>query len=117
MTARRKNTYRSGILAEYIAACYLFLKGYKIIAWRYKCAQGEIDLVVRKSGVLVFVEVKERPSLDAGLFAITPKMKGRITAAAKSYIAYHRRYENYAMRFDVIAISLPFSIRHLDNAW
>ena len=117
MRAARKDTYRSGLAAEIIAALYLFFKGYRLLAWRYKTPQGEIDLVASRKGVLVFVEVKERPTLDGGLFAISPHMKSRITAAARAYLAYHRDFEAAPMRFDVIAISLPFSIRHLDNAW
>ncbi len=113
----RKDTYRSGLIAEIIAALYLFFKGYRLLAWRYKCPGGEIDLVAQRAGVVVFIEVKERPTTDDGLFAITPQMRGRITTAARSYIAHHRKIADTPMRFDVIAISLPFSIRHLDNAW
>lgn len=118
MSAKRKNTYQAGLVAEILAALYLFFKGYRLLAWRYKCLYGEVDLIaMSRDCTIVFVEVKERNSLDAGLSAITPQMKNRISTAAKSWTAHNAGYATCAMRFDVIAISLPFSIRHMDNAW
>jgi len=117
MKERQRNTYRAGLWAEIIAALYLFFKGYRLLAWRYKSPVGEIDLIGLSKGVLVFVEVKQRATLDDGLLSITPHMKGRIGAAAKSWIARNPRFNGHPMRFDVIAITLPFSIRHMDNAW
>ena len=118
MPQKRKDTYRTGLMAEGMASLYLWSKGYRILKQRYKAAgAGEIDLIALDGGVLVFVEVKGRPSAEEALFSITPRMKSRITAAAGHFIAAHPEHAARPMRFDVIAISLPFSLRHLDNAW
>lgn len=118
MKAARKDTsYHTGLMAEGMAALYLRAKGFKIIRQRYKTGVGEIDLVALDGDVLVFVEVKGRPSQEEALFSITPRMKTRITAAAGHFIASHPAHAARAMRFDVVAVCPPFSIRHLDNAW
>ena len=56
----RLAAYQEGQRGEALAAWYLRLKLYRIIASRYKTAVGEIDLVAERFGTLVFVEVKAR---------------------------------------------------------
>ncbi len=47
-TLRRRKALRRGSAAEYIAAIFLMLKGYRILAMRYKTKLGEIDIIARK---------------------------------------------------------------------
>src|SRR5664279_4563300 len=54
----------AGLSAESRAAAYLVAKGYRIVARRFRSPVGEIDIVARRRGVLVFVEVKARSTLD-----------------------------------------------------
>jgi putative endonuclease len=71
MTAlSRRAGYRQGLRAETIAALFLRLKGYRILARRFTSPVGEIDLVARRGTSLVFVEVKARPTLDAAAESI-----------------------------------------------
>ncbi len=74
---------RKGRRAEALAALFLRLKGYRILARRVRTPVGEIDLVVRRGDTLVFVEVKARPTLDSGIFALHPAAQRRITAASR----------------------------------
>jgi hypothetical protein len=62
---RKLAAHRFGLAAETLAAFYLRCKGYRILAQRYRNAQGEIDLLARKGATLVAVEVKARRSLEA----------------------------------------------------
>jgi hypothetical protein len=48
------------IVSEYLAAAILMLKGYRIVALRYRTRLGEIDIIARKGDLAVFVEVKAR---------------------------------------------------------
>ena len=80
--SRRRND-RKGRRAEWIAALYLQLKGYRILARRVRTRVGEIDLVARKGDTLVFVEVKARATLDSGIFALHPAARRRIEAASR----------------------------------
>jgi putative endonuclease len=71
----RVAAFRTGVSAETQASAYLMLKGYRIVARRYRSGYGEIDIVARRRQTLVFVEVKTRARLDDGLC-------GNATAAA-----------------------------------
>ena len=70
MPADRRAGYARGLVAEGIAAWVLRLKGYRVLATRYRTPLGEIDIVARRGKVLAFVEVKARPTVEAGLEAI-----------------------------------------------
>lgn len=87
------------------------------MAQRYKTPVGEIDLIVHKKGMLVFVEVKARKTLEEAAQSITKRMQGRITRAGQYYISQNPHWGDKEIRFDVITVSPPFFIRHLDNAW
>ena len=78
-----------GISAESRAAAYLVAKGYRIVARRFKTAVGEVDIVARRRGVLVFVEVKARNSLDDAAESLLPRQQRRIVAAAGAWLAAH----------------------------
>ena len=115
-TARRK-AYSDGIWAEAMAAVYLMAKGYRILKSRYKTPVGEIDLIAVRGKKLAFVEVKARPSRDAGLYAVNAASQSRIARAAQHFLGGNPKFAAYDMRFDVIVYAKPFSITHLDNAW
>lgn len=116
---RKINSYQKGVRAEFWAAMILRLKGYKILARRYKTPVGEIDLIACKKDVVAFVEVKERACIDTALSAVTPQMRRRITRAARYFLADQCRYADnkYTLRFDLMALSGFSSWKHLDNAW
>lgn len=95
----------------------LRLRGYKILARRFKTPVGEIDLIVRRGDVIAFVEVKARRDLSTALQAVTPAMRRRIERAANYYLARHSTAAGCVMRFDLFAVALPLRWRHLDNAW
>ena len=104
-------------MAEGAAELYLRAKGFEILERRYKTPVGEIDLIARDNSYLVFVEVKARGSIDEALTCITPKMRVRIYDAAAHYMAAHPEHAQKPMRVDVVAVTLPFRIKHLENAF
>ena len=108
--------YRAGIWAEYLAAAYLMLKGYRIRKMRYKTRVGEIDLIASKGRALHFVEVKYRPTLNQAGEAVIPHAQSRIRRAAEHYLL-GRDLESFTVSFDVIGITPNFRIRHIKNAF
>ncbi len=112
-----RDTYRAGLIAEIVAAAYLILKGYSLIGWRAKTPVGEIDFIAAKRNVLIFVEVKLRKASETALYAVSAKNQSRVTRAALYLSARRPDWQGKDMRFDVIALSWPFFIRHIDNAW
>ena len=116
MQQQKKQTYDRGLKAESMAALWLRLKGYKILARRYKTKVGEIDLIARKANIICFVEVKARATKEQALESITPAMRQRIERAALYYVS-HNNVTNCDLRFDLVTVTPPFLIHHLDNAW
>lgn len=114
---QKKKTYDRGLMAESVAEIFLRAKGFQILERRFKTPHGEIDLIALDDQYLVFIEVKARVSIDDALYSITSKMRGRIGDAAMYFIGNHPNYANGAMRFDVMAVKLPFTIHHMENAW
>ncbi len=115
--SERSAAYRRGILAEYLAIVFLGLKGYRLLGHRYRCHEGEIDVIASRGRTLVFVEVKIRQSMEGALEAVSPASRKRIARAAGRFLADPRssRFTNH--RFDVIALSPPCFIKHIENAW
>ena len=94
-----------GLEGEDLACAELQRRGYAILARRYRSRFGEIDIVGRDGGTLVFVEVKARRSDRLGSAAeqITAHKQRRIAAMALDYLAWSGRLESLC-RFDVVAI-------------
>lgn len=113
----RRRAYRRGTRGEGLAAAFLRLKGYRIVAKRFKTPVGEIDLIAKKRNTLVFVEVKARGRADEGLEAITPRQQGRVRRAAEYFIAAHPGLAALDMRFDAVVVLSRFRARHLPDAW
>ncbi|MCP4385101.1 MAG: YraN family protein [Hyphomicrobiales bacterium] len=110
---RRRKAEARGRRAETLAAWWLRLKLYRVLARRFRSGAGEIDLIARRGRTLVFVEVKQRASVDEGLAAIKPAARRRIARAAELWIARHPALAALDRRFDVI-ITIPGRLpRHM----
>jgi putative endonuclease len=113
----RTVAFAFGLSAESRAAAYLVAKGYRILARRWRSPVGEIDIVARRRGVLIFVEVKARERLDDAAEAVIVPQQRRIIAAAEAWLATHPRYAEFEMRLDVVLVA-PRSIpRHIQAAF
>jgi putative endonuclease len=108
---------KTGISAESKAAAFLIVRGYRILARRFRTSVGEIDIVARRRGTLVFVEVKARDRLDDAAYAVTPHQRRRIVAAAEAWLASHDEYGRAEIRFDAILIAPGHLPRHLTAAF
>ena len=109
--------YRGGHRGEAVAAWYLRLKFYRIIARRYRTPLGEIDLIAERWGTIVFVEVKARARADSLLATLESINEGRIVRAADYWLSRHPRAADSDCRFDVIFL-LPWRWpHHLVNAF
>ena len=112
------NTGRRG---ERLAALYLFFHGYKILDRNWRYGRYEIDIVARerRTGVLVFVEVKTRSNTAFGLprDAVTAQKQFFLTRAAQGYLKQHRLPDVHT-RFDVVEVyTRPWCIVHLPGAF
>jgi putative endonuclease len=113
----RVKAFRLGLSAESRAAMLLIAKAYHIVARRWKTPMGEIDIVARRRRTLLFVEVKARDTIDAGLEAVTERGKRRIVDAAQFWLAQHPGDVTAEVRFDVIVVAPGAMPRHVVNAF
>lgn len=102
-----KNTTKTGRFGEEIAKKYLENKGYWVISKNYHIRGGEIDLVMQKDGIIVFVEVKFRSGKNygTGQEAITGAKKQKLIRSIFSFLAASEKYRSTRWQLDLIAIS------------
>jgi len=118
MTQQRQQI---GKVGEKAVVRYLKKKGIKILEQNFRCPVGEIDIIVKDKGTIVFVEVKTRRSLSYGSarLAITSKKQRKLSMAALYYLKTNRQMDQRA-RFDVVTVlstgEKPW-IDHIQNAF
>jgi putative endonuclease len=117
MREKRVRAYRSGLVAETVAALMLRVKGYAIVARRYKTPVGEIDLVAIKGKRLAFVEVKRRRTREDAAWTLPAKQRRRIVRAAQYWLAGHPNFAGHDIAFDVV-LTAPWTWpRYIANAF
>jgi putative endonuclease len=94
-----------GRRAELVALLALMAKGWRPVARNLKTPVGEIDLAVRRGGVLAVVEVKTRGSLAEAAASIRPEQQARIRRAAEWLLADRPDLARLAVRFDAVLVS------------
>ena len=117
MSEKRRKAQRRGHIAEWKAALSLILKGYRVLALRYKTKLGELDLIVRKGDLIVIVEVKARPTVEQAVDAVSQSSKRRIHNAADLWLGKQRDAARLSMRFDIIAVRPWRWPVHLEDAF
>jgi len=106
-----------GLRAETLAALWLRLKFFRIVARNYAAARGEIDVIARRGRLVVFVEVKARPSLEAAQIAIDARKVARISRAARVWLAGNPQASGCALRGDAIFVAPRRPPRHVAGAF
>lgn len=101
---KKRVAFFRGHNAERLAAIALMLKGFRIVARRYRTRLGEIDLIARRGNLVLIVEVKARTSLEAAQLAVTPQAMRRIEAAADMWLQRQPHHAELSLRFDLIAV-------------
>ncbi|HOX26789.1 MAG TPA: YraN family protein [Candidatus Krumholzibacteria bacterium] len=96
-----------GRLGEDLALVFLQSCGYTCLARRWRRGGGEVDLVVARSGLVVFVEVKSRGpgSLGTAVQAVSPAQLRRLRAMARRW-CWERGTAGASPRLDVVAVDL-----------
>ncbi len=114
---RRRRAYHVGLWAEALCRWMLRLKGYRLLATRYRTPVGEVDIIAVRGRTLAFVEVKARTTRSLAAEAITPAQCRRQRQAAGVFLAHHPLFNGgYVVRFDAMLVA-PFRWPvHLENA-
>jgi len=112
----RAERERRGRKGEALAAWYLRLTGWRILARRVKTSRGEVDLVARRGRMVAFVEVKWRANAADLDLAIDAYRLRRVAAAAEA-IAPRFVRDGEDRRIDVLLLAPRRFPRHIVNAW
>jgi putative endonuclease len=112
----RQAAERRGRGAEAIAAWWLRLKGWRILARRARVPGGEVDLVARRGRTLAFVEVKARSTDEAADFALDEWRIRRVVTAAERLAPRFMRAGD-EVRIDAIFVVPGRLPRHMTNIW
>ena len=112
-----KGAGEKGRLGEEEALSYFLGKGYRLVQKNFRIKGGEVDLILEKDELLLFVEVKLRSGSypGAGLEAVTVKKQRRIIKAAGEYLLLTNQFAR-PLRFDVAEITRE-GVAHVENAF
>lgn len=111
----------TGKRGEDLAVSYLQTQGYEIVERNWRCTLGEIDIVARRSEVVVFVEVRTRhaSTTESALESVGSQKQAKMTRLAYAYLT-GRQLGKVDWRVDVVAVALPRAgdpvIEHVENA-
>lgn len=113
----RSDNYQKGRKFEKLAAQYFKKNGYKILESNWRAGRNEIDLIVQKDKLIVFVEVKSASSEKYGHPAerVDQKKVSAITKVARQYLI-EKKIENVDLRFDLVTF-LNGKLEHYPNAF
>ncbi len=115
MSRREREAWGRG--AEWLAAWSLRLRGYRILARRFKTPLGEIDLIAQRGTLVAFIEVKARGDLDTALAALGPRQRERTARSAEIFLMRYPDLARCTLRFDLIAVRPWRAPHHLVDAW
>lgn len=114
-----------GRAGEAVACRHLLANGYRILERNVRFPYGEIDLVAREGGCLVFVEVRTRVGLRQGWpeESVTPRKRARLVRLAQGYLQKNPDcLKRSGVRFDVVSVLLapdgaPARVRLIRDAF
>lgn len=112
----RSAAEKRGRGAETLAAWWLRLHGWRILARRARVPGGEVDIVARRGRTLAFVEVKARATDEAATFSLDAYRLRRVVVAAERLAPCFQR-DGDELRIDAIFIVPRRPPRHLPNIW
>ena len=110
-----------GELGERVAERWLRERGWQVVARRFRNGHRDIDLIVERDGLVVFVEVKARRGARNGdpVEAVNWKKQRELGRSARVWIDRHG-VPGSAYRFDVIGVLFEggrVGIRHIEDAF
>lgn len=114
---RGRKARATGRRGEWLVALMLMAKGYRILGFRLRTPQSEIDLLALRRGVVAVVEVKRRATLEQALEAVTWTQRQRLLAAARNLVARAPSLAGLPVRLDLIALAPGRLPRHIPGAW
>jgi putative endonuclease len=105
------NRYNYGLFAEYYMIFQLYIRGYRILARRYRSSVGEIDIIAKKNKNLIAFEVKARKNEEFTTELVSKKQRRRIENAMNVFLAKNAIYIDYNILFGIIFFKNVFKFK------
>lgn len=115
--ARGRAAWHRGAAAERACEEALARAGFTVLGRRIRTPAGEIDLVARSGGLTLIVEVKARPSASEAAFAISPRQRVRLAAAAEALMAANPAWFGASLRFDAMLVAADGGVVWIEDAF
>ncbi len=110
-------SYQAGLSAEMNVVRDYQRRGYTLEKERWRGKSGEIDLILRNAGELIFVEVKHSKSFERAAQRVSRRQMQRIYQSAEEFVATQPRGSLTPVRFDVALVDLTGDVQILENAF
>lgn len=114
---RGQTAYAAGRMAEEGVAARYVREGYDVLAERWRGGAGEIDLILQRDGICVFVEVKSAETHDQAAARLCRRQMDRICLAASEYVGRLPEGQMTEMRFDAALVDAFGQIDVIENAF
>lgn len=109
-------SYYGGVAAEDAVARHYVETGHQIAARRWRSPAGEIDLIARKDGRVVFIEVKRARDIDRAAERLGARQLGRIQRSAEAYLGSEPDGTDTEARIDLALVDGTGRIDVIENA-
>lgn len=116
-THRSAMSYRAGEAAEAAVRRDYERRGFHLAAQRWRGPGGEIDLIFRQAGEVVFVEVKKSRSFEQAAARVNLTQMRRIHASAGSFLSGEPAGSLTQSRFDVALVDGAGAVQIIENAF
>ncbi len=114
---RGRRSYNAGRAAEEIALRSFEAAGYELAEARWRGEAGEIDLILKRGDLTVFVEVKRARCFASAAQRIRPEQMTRIAQAAEEYAGRLAQGRLSEMRIDVALVNEIGACEIIENAF
>jgi len=109
-TGSGPSTYDIGLLGELFVGRWLEQQGWRVIAHRWRCRWGELDLVAcpassQSALSMVEVKVRQHSAWDDGRLAITVRKRKKLARAAMLFLSEFPQWSDCACRFDLALVA------------
>ncbi|MEM9344168.1 MAG: YraN family protein [Pseudomonadota bacterium] len=111
------SSYYGGLAAEDGVERSYADQGHEIAGRRWRCAAGEIDLITRKGGEVIFVEVKKARSIPEAAQRLGRRQQARIALAAEVFLGGEPAGTDTPARFDVALVDRTGQMEIIENAF
>lgn len=110
-----QNNFYDGVAAETVIERRYCADGNEIAARRWRGQSGEIDLVFRKNGEVIFVEVKKAKDFSHAAYRLSQQQLARIASAAEEFVANEALGPLTPFRIDLALVNKNGESRIIEN--